>query len=149
MMTTSASRSHRISCACAGAAEIAAAAPATAAPEVRKPRRSIDPGVWSAVSLRDGDILGVLPMGAGIVWQKLRCPIRQGQSARPGSPAGASSAFTRVAWLDPHFAGAQCGLRCCLIERDGEERMTGSAAGQTGEDEIIARYFRPLAKHPA
>ena len=27
--------------------------------------------------------------------------------------------------------------------------MTGSAAGQTGEDEIIARYFRPLAKHPA
>jgi thiamine-monophosphate kinase len=27
--------------------------------------------------------------------------------------------------------------------------MTGSAAGRTGEDEIIARYFRPLAKHPA
>jgi thiamine-monophosphate kinase len=27
--------------------------------------------------------------------------------------------------------------------------MTGSAAGPTGEDEIIARYFRPLAKHPA
>src|SRR5258705_11990896 len=27
--------------------------------------------------------------------------------------------------------------------------MTGSAAGQIGEDEIIARYFRPLAKHPA
>jgi thiamine-monophosphate kinase len=27
--------------------------------------------------------------------------------------------------------------------------MTGRAAGQTGEDEIIARYFRPLAKHPA
>jgi len=27
--------------------------------------------------------------------------------------------------------------------------MTGSAAGQTGEDEIIARYFRPLARHPA
>jgi hypothetical protein len=27
--------------------------------------------------------------------------------------------------------------------------MTGSGAGQTGEDEIIARYFRPLAKHPA
>jgi thiamine-monophosphate kinase len=27
--------------------------------------------------------------------------------------------------------------------------MTRSAAGQTGEDEIIARYFRPLAKHPA
>jgi len=27
--------------------------------------------------------------------------------------------------------------------------MTESAVGQTGEDEIIARYFRPLAKHPA
>jgi thiamine-monophosphate kinase len=27
--------------------------------------------------------------------------------------------------------------------------MTGSAAEQTGEDEIIARYFRPLARHPA
>jgi len=27
--------------------------------------------------------------------------------------------------------------------------MTGGAAEQTGEDEIIARYFRPLAKHPA
>ena len=27
--------------------------------------------------------------------------------------------------------------------------MTESAAGQTGEDEIIARYFRPLARHPA
>jgi thiamine-monophosphate kinase len=27
--------------------------------------------------------------------------------------------------------------------------MTRRAAGQTGEDEIIARYFRPLAKHPA
>jgi len=27
--------------------------------------------------------------------------------------------------------------------------MTGSAAGRIGEDEIIARYFRPLAKHPA
>src|SRR5215831_16563485 len=27
--------------------------------------------------------------------------------------------------------------------------MTGSAAGQTGEDEIIARYFRPLASHKA
>jgi thiamine-monophosphate kinase len=27
--------------------------------------------------------------------------------------------------------------------------MTDSAAGQTGEDEIIARYFRPLARHPA
>jgi thiamine-monophosphate kinase len=27
--------------------------------------------------------------------------------------------------------------------------MTGSAPGQTGEDEIIARYFRPLATHPA
>jgi thiamine-monophosphate kinase len=27
--------------------------------------------------------------------------------------------------------------------------MTVSAAGQTGEDEIIARYFRPLATHPA
>src|SRR6266699_1628670 len=71
MMTTSASRSHRMSCACAGVAEIAAAAPATAAPEVRKPRRSIDPGVWLAVSLRDGDILGVLPMGAGIVGKSL------------------------------------------------------------------------------
>src|SRR5262245_2417029 len=29
-----------------------------------------------------------------------------------------------------------------------EERMK-RAAGQTGEDEIIARYFRPMAKHPA
>ena len=27
--------------------------------------------------------------------------------------------------------------------------MTKRAAGQTGEDEIIARYFRPLARHPA
>jgi len=27
--------------------------------------------------------------------------------------------------------------------------MTRRAAGQSGEDEIIARYFRPLAKHPA
>jgi thiamine-monophosphate kinase len=27
--------------------------------------------------------------------------------------------------------------------------MTRRAAGQTGEDEIIARYFRPLATHPA
>lgn len=27
--------------------------------------------------------------------------------------------------------------------------MQKRAAGQTGEDEIIARYFRPLAKHPA
>jgi thiamine-monophosphate kinase len=27
--------------------------------------------------------------------------------------------------------------------------MTEGAAGPTGEDEIIARYFRPLAKHPA
>jgi thiamine-monophosphate kinase len=31
----------------------------------------------------------------------------------------------------------------------GEKRMTRRAAGQTGEDEIIASYFRPLAKHPA
>ena len=27
--------------------------------------------------------------------------------------------------------------------------MTGRAPRRTGEDEIIARYFRPLAKHPA
>src|SRR5262249_29789446 len=29
------------------------------------------------------------------------------------------------------------------------ERMTRRAVNQSGEDEIIARYFRPLAKHPA
>src|SRR3954454_20378321 len=93
MMTTSASRSQRIgSCACAGVAAIVAAAPATAAPEVRKPRRSIEPGVlsevWSAAFLRDCDILAFLPVGAGIIGQKLRCPIQQGQSGPgPGSPA--------------------------------------------------------------
>src|SRR5689334_13170501 len=58
---------------------MAAAVPATAAPVVRKLRRSIDPVVWPAASLRDGDILAFLPMG--VVWQKLRCPIQQGQSA--------------------------------------------------------------------
>src|SRR5215510_6729857 len=82
MMTTSASRSQRIgSCACAGVAEMVAAAAPTAAPEVRKLRRSIDPGVW--VSLRDCDILGVLPMVRlpAVFWQKLRRPSNQGQSA--------------------------------------------------------------------
>jgi len=31
----------------------------------------------------------------------------------------------------------------------GEKVMPRRAVNQTGEDEIIARYFRPLAKHPA
>src|SRR5206468_7259263 len=48
---------------------------------------------------------------------------------------------------------AQCGLQCFVVGewlcwRMGEENMK-RAVNQTGEDEIIARYFRPLAKHPA
>ena len=46
-----------------------------AAPEVRKPRRSIDPGalsaLWSAASLRDCDILAVLTVGAGLLGKSL------------------------------------------------------------------------------
>src|SRR5262245_29111385 len=42
---------------------------------------------------------------------------------------------------------AQCGLQCYVVAT-GEENMR-RAVNQTGEDEIIARYFRPLAKHPA
>src|SRR5262245_54690232 len=42
---------------------------------------------------------------------------------------------------------AQCGLQCYVVAT-GEENMR-RAVNQSGEDEIIARYFRPLAKHPA
>src|SRR5215510_15141685 len=66
--------------------------------------------------------------------------------AWPGSPAGARATAGRPA---PHFAAAQCGLRYCSLSRMARKGMTGGAAEQTGEDEIIARYFRPLAKHPA